>query len=186
MALAVASLVADAHPLWKADRAVSTRYIDANPPRKLVRRLAATAPGSWVFARIAHHADRLVFRSTGGRATAASWVSGLPVVMVTTTGARSGRESTTPILGVPEGGGIVLIGSNFGQAHHPAWIHNLRADPRARVTVDGATHEAVAEEVEGPERERLIELAAEIYPGFPQYVRRAAPRRIRVIRLIPS
>jgi deazaflavin-dependent oxidoreductase (nitroreductase family) len=164
---------------------VSARYEDANALRRLVRR-AATAPGSWLFARTAHHADRLVIRWTGGRSTLASWVSGFPVVMVTTTGARSGRTTTTPILGVPEGGGIVVIGSNFGQAHHPAWIHNLRADPHARLTVNGATHDAVAEEVEGAERERLIQLATEIYPGFPQYVRRAAPRRIRVIRLIPS
>jgi deazaflavin-dependent oxidoreductase (nitroreductase family) len=166
---------------------VSARYEDATRIRRLVRRVAATEPGSWVFARIAQRLDRLVYRATGGRSTAASWVSGLPVVMVTTTGARSGRETTTPILGVPEGGGIVVIGSNFGQAHHPAWIHNLRANPRAHVCeVGGSPHEAVAEEVTGAERERLIALAAEIYPGFPQYVKRAAPRHIRVIRLIPS
>jgi deazaflavin-dependent oxidoreductase (nitroreductase family) len=166
---------------------VSHSYQDASPARRLVRRAAATKPGSWVFARTAHRLDRLVYRATKGRSTAASWVSGLPVVMVTTTGARSGRRVTTPILGVPEGGGIVVIGSNFGQAHHPAWIHNLRKDPRAEVCVVGETpHDAVAEEVEGAERERLIALASEVYPGFPQYVRRAAPRRIRVIRLIPS
>ena len=166
---------------------MSARYEDATRIRRLVRRAAATKPGSWVFARVAHRLDRIVYRRTGGRSTAASWVAGLPVVMVTTTGARSGRKATTPTLGVPEGGGIVVIGSNFGQAHHPAWIHNLRADPRAHVrVVGGPEHDAVAEEVTGAERERLIALASEIYPGFPQYVKRAAPRRIRVIRLIPS
>jgi deazaflavin-dependent oxidoreductase (nitroreductase family) len=166
---------------------VSHRYEDATPIRRLVRRGAATKPGSWIFARVAHRLDRLVYRATNGRSTAASWISGLPVVMVTTTGARSGRAVTTPILGVREGGGIVVIGSNFGQAHHPAWVHNLRKNPHARVCVVGEPpHDAVAEEVQGAERERLIELATEIYPGFPQYVRRAAPRRIRVIRLIPS
>jgi deazaflavin-dependent oxidoreductase (nitroreductase family) len=140
-----------------------------------------------VFARIAQRLDRVVFRVTGGRSTAASWVAGLPVVMVTTTGARSGRRVTTPILGVPEGGSIVVVGSNFGRARHPAWVHNLRADPRARVRIVGGTeHDAVAEEVTGEEWERLLALAAEVYPGFPQYVRRAAPRQIRVIRLIPS
>jgi deazaflavin-dependent oxidoreductase (nitroreductase family) len=166
---------------------VSARYEDATRIRRLVRRLAATKPGSWVFARTAHRLDHFVYRRTGGRSTAASWVTGLPVVMVTTTGARSGRETTTPILGVPEGGGIVVIGSNFGQAHHPAWVHNLRAHPRAHVRViGGPEHDAVAEEVTGEERERLIALASEIYPGYPLYVERAAPRRIRVIRLIPS
>jgi deazaflavin-dependent oxidoreductase (nitroreductase family) len=166
---------------------VSHRYADATPLRRAVRRAAATKPGSWIFARTAHHLDRLIYRWTKGRSTAASWVSGLPVVMVTTTGARSGRKVTSPILGVPDGGGMVVIGSNFGQAHHPAWVHNLRADPRAQVCVVGETpHDAIAEEVEGAERERLIALATEIYPGYTQYVARAAPRHIRVIRLIPS
>jgi deazaflavin-dependent oxidoreductase (nitroreductase family) len=108
------------------------------------------------------------------------------MVMLTTTGARSGVRTTTPLVGMPEGGGIVIVGSNFGQAHHPAWVHNLRADPRATVTVDGTMHEAIAEEVTGVERDRLMELAAEVYPGYTRYVERAAPRQIRVIRLIPS
>jgi deazaflavin-dependent oxidoreductase (nitroreductase family) len=163
------------------------RYADAAPPRKLVRRAAATKPGSWVFARAAHRLDKVVYRASKGRSTAASWVSGLPVVMVTTTGARTGRRVTTPIVGVSDGDTIVLIGSNFGRPHHPAWVHNLRKNPHATVRVVGEeAHDAVAEEVEGAERERLIALGCELYPGFRDYVARAAPRRIRVIRLIPS
>ena len=127
----------------------------------------------------AQRADGVVHRATRGRATLASWASGLPVVMLTTTGRRSGRQVTTPIVAVPESDALVLVGSNFGQAHHPAWVHNLRADPRARI--DG--REVRAEEVEGPERERLLALATEVYPGFPAYVQRAAPRRIAVMRL---
>lgn len=165
---------------------MSALYADANALRRGVRRLAATRPGSWVFARAAHRLDRVVFRATGGRSTLASWVSGLPMVMLTTTGARSGRRITTPLVGMPEGGGIVLVGSNFGQAHHPAWVHNLRAEPRATLTIDGASHEAVAQEVTGEERQRLLTLAEQVYPGYAQYVERAAPRRIRVLRLIPS
>jgi deazaflavin-dependent oxidoreductase (nitroreductase family) len=158
---------------------MSARYADANPFRRLVRRAAGTAPGAAIFARTAHRADRLVYRTTKGRATLASWVSGLPVVMLTTTGARSGRKTATPILAVPDGDSLVIVGSNFGRAHHPAWVHNLRAD--AHATVDGRA--VRAEELTGAERERLLALATEIYPGFPAYVRRAAPRRIAVMRL---
>jgi deazaflavin-dependent oxidoreductase (nitroreductase family) len=141
--------------------------------------MAGTRPGSWVFARVARDLDRAVYRLTDGRATAASWASGLPVVMLTTTGARSGREITTPIVAVPDGDGLVLVGSNFGQANHPGWVHNLRANPRARV--DG--REVLADETTGEERDRLLALATEVYPGFPAYVRRAAPRRLAVMRL---
>jgi deazaflavin-dependent oxidoreductase (nitroreductase family) len=150
-----------------------------NAFQRLVVRFAGTAPGARVFARIARHADRVVFRATGGRATLASWLAGIPVVMLTTTGKRSGRRISTPILAVPEGDSLVMVGSNFGQAQHPAWVHNLRADPRA--WVDG--REVKAEEVEGPERDRLMALATGVYPGFPAYVRRAAPRRIAIMRL---
>ena len=164
---------------------MSALYSDAHPLRKLVRRIAATAPGSWVLARTLHHADRVVYRVTRGRTTLAAILSGLPVLMLTTTGAKSGRRIASPILGIPEGGGIVIVGSNFGRAHHPGWIHNLRADPRARMEMNGTAQEVVAEEVTGEERDRLIVLATELYPGFPAYVKRAAPRHIRVMRLIP-
>jgi deazaflavin-dependent oxidoreductase (nitroreductase family) len=154
-------------------------HADANALHRSVRRFGGTAPGAWFFARTLDHVDRRVYRATRGRATLASWLSGLPVVMLTTTGKRSGRRITTPILAVPEGDSLVMVGSNFGQAHHPGWVQNLRADPRA--WVDGC--QVTAEEVEGAERDRLMARATEVYPGFPAYVKRAAPRRIAVMRL---
>ena len=165
---------------------MSALYVDAHPLRKLVRRIAATAPGSWILARTLHHADRVVYRASRGRTTLAALLSGLPVVMLTTTGAKSGRRIASPILAIPEDAGMVVVGSNFGRPHHPGWIHNLRADPRARIETDGSAQDVVAEEITGSERDRLMALAAELYPGFPSYVRRAAPRHIRVLRLIPS
>ena len=158
-------------------------YSDAHPLRKLVRRIAATAPGSWVLARTLHHADRVVYRASGERTTFASLLSGLPVVMLTSTGAKSGRETTVPLLGFEEGDAVILIASNYGQAHHPAWFHNLRAQPRAWVVVRGERREVAAEEVESPERERYLAVAAVAYPGYRRYEQRAAPRRISVFRL---
>ena len=166
---------------------MSTRYVDASLPRRSVRRFGATRPGSWLFAHTLDHVDRFVYRVTRGRTTAASVLSGLPVVMLTTTGARSGRRITTPILGLPEGDGVVVVASNYGRAHHPGWYHNLRARPRADVGAVGELqHPVTAHEVDGEERDRLIRLATEIYPGFPTYIKRAVPRRIAVFRLIPS
>jgi deazaflavin-dependent oxidoreductase (nitroreductase family) len=166
--------------------AVSALYADAHPLRRLVRRIAATAPASWLLARTLHHADRLVYRASRGRTTLAAVLSGLPVVMLTTSGAKSGRPVASPVLAIPEGTGMVIVGSNFGRPHHPGWVHNLRAQPRARVEIAGTAHDVTAEEITGAERDRVMALAAAIYPGFPQYVRRAAPRHIRVLRLIPS
>jgi deazaflavin-dependent oxidoreductase (nitroreductase family) len=160
-------------------------YVEAHPARRLVRRIAALPPVSRVLARTLHHADRAVYRWSGGRTTLAAVLSGLPVVMLTTSGARTGRPTTTPLLAVVEGDAIIVVGSNFGRPQHPAWIHNLRANPRAQVKVEGRTREVAAEEADGAERDRYIALATQLYPGFPSYVKRAAPRRIAVIRLIP-
>ena len=112
-------------------------FADANAIQRLLRRFAASGPGSWLFARILHHIDRPVYRLTGGRHTFAALVSGLPVVMLTTTGARSGLQRTVPVLGLPTSDGIAVIASNYGQAHDPAWCHNLRADPAGEIAVDG-------------------------------------------------
>jgi deazaflavin-dependent oxidoreductase (nitroreductase family) len=158
-------------------------YADANLLQRSARRIASTRPGSWLFARTLHHADRLVYRASGGRTTFAAVVSGLPVVMLTSTGAKSGRESTVPLLGFEEGDAVILIASNYGQAHHPAWYHNLRAHPRVRIAVRGEQREVTSEQVESPERERYIAIAAVAYPGYRRYERRAAPRRIAVFRL---
>ena len=158
-------------------------YADANLLQRSVRRFGATRPGSWLFARTLHHADRVVYRASGERTTLAALLSGLPVVMLTSTGAKSGRETTVPLLGFEEGDAVILIASNYGQAHHPAWYHNLRAHPRARIAVRGRSREVVAEEVESPERERYLAIAAVAYPGYRRYEQRAAPRRISVFRL---
>ena len=158
-------------------------YADANLLHRSIRRVGATRPGSWFFARTLQRCDRVVYRMTGGRTTLAAVLSGLPVVMLTSTGAKSGRETTVPLLGFEEGDAVILIGSNFGRAQHPAWYHNLRAHPRARIVVRGRPREVVAEEVESPERERHLAIAAVAYPGYRRYEQWAAPRRIAVFRL---
>jgi hypothetical protein len=90
-------------------------FDQANLMQRLLRRFAASGAGSWFFARVLHHIDRPVFELTRGRRTFTSLLSGLPVVMLTTTGARSGRPRTVPLIGIPVDGTVAVIGSNFGQ-----------------------------------------------------------------------
>lgn len=166
--------------------APSYDYDSANAVQRNLRRFAASGPGSWVFARVLHRIDRPVYRLTRGRHTFSSLLSGAPVVMLTTTGARSGREHTVPVLGLPTPDGIAVIASNFGQRHHPAWYHNLRANPIAKVTVDGLPYEVRAVEAEGGRRERIWAQGMDIYPGWSQYERRASNRRIAIFVLEPA
>jgi deazaflavin-dependent oxidoreductase (nitroreductase family) len=101
--------------------------------------------------------------------------------VLTTTGARSGRSCSVPLLGLPTPDGMAVIASNYGRRHHPAWYHNLRADPNAEL--DGRRVRAV--EVEGERRARIWEQALESYPGYSTYERRARNRRIGVFVLEP-
>lgn len=151
-----------------------------------MRRFAASGPASWLFARVLHRIDRPVHRLTGGRYTFASLVSGLPVVMLTTTGAKTGRPRTVPVLGLPTHEGLAIIASNFGQVRHPGWYHNLRAHPEAEVAVNGSRRRVRAIEAEDERRERIWDAGMRLYPGFGEYARRASHRHISVFVLEPS
>jgi deazaflavin-dependent oxidoreductase (nitroreductase family) len=161
-------------------------YDQANFVQKVLRRFAASGPGSWLFARILHRIDRPVHRLTRGRYTFASLLSGIPVVMLTTTGAKSGQPRTVPVLGIPVQGGIAIVASNFGQYRQPAWYHNLRAHPDAEVVVDGTHRRVRAVEADDQRRAQIWQQGLRVYPGFDQYERRAAHRRISVFVLEPA
>ena len=156
---------------------------------RLVQRIASSAAGSWLFARVLHHLDRLVLSWSGGRATLTSYLSGAPVVLLTTTGARSGLPRTVPLLCIrdrlqPER--FALIASNWGQRRHPAWYYNLKANPRSHASIDGRAADYLAREAGGEEYERFWNYAQETYFGFPLYKQRAGERRIPIMVLTPQ
>jgi deazaflavin-dependent oxidoreductase (nitroreductase family) len=161
-------------------------HAQANRFRRMVRRTAGWRPVSWVYARTLHHIDRVVYRLTRGHATFSSWVSGVPVVMLTTTGAKSGQRRTLPVLGVEDNERLVVIASNYGQHRNPAWYHNLRANSRASIVFEGVERDVVARELTGEEREHWYARGIEVYPGWTHYRKRASHRRIPVIELTPA
>jgi deazaflavin-dependent oxidoreductase (nitroreductase family) len=161
-------------------------FAAANPFQRALRRFAASGPGSWLFARMLDPLDRLTFRVTKGRHFVTSLLSALPVAMVTTTGARSGQARTVPLLALPTEDGLAIIGSSYGRPQHPAWRHNLQANPEGEVEIEGRRWRFRAVEVEDERRERIWNEALRTYPGFSGYARRAAPRRISVFVLEPT
>src|SRR6478735_4206452 len=107
--------------------------------------------------------DRAVSRISGRRMTFVRLVSGLPVLLLTMAGARTGAKRTQPLLYLREGDDLVVIGSNWGQAHNPAWYYNLRANPYAEVTLSGSTYEVIAREVTEPQRDLYWQQGCRIY-----------------------
>ncbi|MEV4642384.1 nitroreductase family deazaflavin-dependent oxidoreductase [Actinoplanes sp. NPDC049548] len=110
----------------------------------------------------------------------------LPTLLITTTGRKSGQARTQPLLYAADGDGYVVVGSNWGQAHHPAWSANLLANPAARVTVGDREFAVRATLATGEERDRLWQLARRIWPGYDAYAERAEGRQIRIFRLVPE
>ena len=161
-------------------------YRKARRFHRMVRRSGAVRPMARLYGVIQQPLDRLVYRLSGGATTASSWLAGVEITMLTTTGARSGCPRTLPVLGLPDGEDTILIASNFGRRANPAWYHNLRANPRATLVLDGVSREVVARVLDGSERERCYRRGEEVFPGFIHYRRWAAGREIPVLRLRPS
>lgn len=129
--------------------------------------------------------DRLLGRLTRGRFVALG-MKDVPSLLITTTGRRSGEPRTNPLLYAPDGDAFIVIGSNWGQQHHPAWSGNLLADPTATVTVDGREIPVRARLVKGPERDRLRTLLLQTWPAYAAYETRAEGRHLRIFRLEPT
>jgi len=126
-------------------------------------------------------ADRFVARVTKGRVVA---LGVLPSLTLTTIGRKSGQPRTQPLVYVPDGENFAVIGSNWGQQHHPAWSGNLLANPDATVVVKGREIPVHAELAEGAERERLWSLLLLTWPAYTAYAERSG-RRLRIFKLVP-
>jgi deazaflavin-dependent oxidoreductase (nitroreductase family) len=160
---------------------VATPYSEAGPVRRTVRQVVTRGPVAALSARLLPGLDRLAVRVTGGRATLSGWVTGLPIVELATTGARTGERRVHRVMGIPTERGYLVVAANFGRARDPAWVHNQRAD--VRVEVDGEPH--VGRELAGAEREAAFARALELNPGWRRFRQRAG-RPIPVVELSPE
>jgi deazaflavin-dependent oxidoreductase (nitroreductase family) len=154
-----------------------------NVLQRLVLRLAASRPGSALLSRILHPLDRLFSGLTGGRRTLTELVTGLPIIELTTHGARSGLPRTCPLIAIPVETGLAVIASNFGARKHPSWYYNLRANPEVLVGLGGGQERRFARPVNGVLRDSIWNQAVALYPGYRAYRSQAAGREIPVIVL---
>ncbi|WP_203747664.1 nitroreductase/quinone reductase family protein [Cellulomonas chitinilytica] len=128
--------------------------------------------------------DKRIQKATDGRWSVLGRPT-LPHLILTTTGRRSGEPRDAALLYARDGERWVVIGSNWGQQHHPAWSGNLLADPHAAVTVGGRRVEVVAHLADDDERARLLGTLRAIWPGYDDYDARTV-RELRVFVLTPA
>lgn len=151
--------------------------------RDLFRHFGQQQWFAWLAARLAP-LDAKVLKASDGRFGLMGNI-GLPQLLLTTTGRKSGQPRTVTLLYGSWDDEVVLIGSNFGQAHHPAWALNLEANPDAVVKIGPQTQRVRARLVTDPaEREDVWAHMTDIYPGYAMY-RSKAGRDIKVFAMRP-
>ena len=160
------------------------RWWQAWLARRVVHPIASSAAFARIGPRIFPPLDRAVHKVTGGRIlTSQLFVDSL---VLRTTGRRSGEGRDAPLACASEPGGTwLVVGSNFGKEHHPAWTANLLADPAAWVTRHGRTVAVVARLLTDDEREEAWARLRDVWPIYDRYEDRSG-RSLRVFRLTPS
>ena len=161
----------------------ASSFDDANAVHRAMRRLAATKTGRVFFRPTAHHLDQVLSKLTRGKYSFAGIAAGLPSVILTTIGAKSGQARTVALLGIPHPDGVAVAAANYGDAKHPAWYHNLKANPAATVVIEGETWECTARLADPVEREEIWVRGVTIYPGLVKEQEWAGDRRIEVFIL---
>lgn len=162
------------------------RNDEANVAHRAVRDVVASRPGAWMARRALRPIDLLAHRIAPGRIPPSQWLAAVPVGLLTTTGARSGKRHTVPVLVTTLEGGWGVIASNYGSERPPAWYFNLRAHPLASLELDGVVHRVRAEQVQGSEKERVREAALAWYRGYTAYEERAGDRELGFFVLHPA
>ena len=123
------------------------------------------------------------FRANGGKVGGP--FAGGTLLLLTTTGAKTGRKTTSPLATTVDGDRFLIYASAAGSDRNPAWYHNLVANPDVTVEFDTETFPAHATVITGPERDRLFAEQAERAPGFGDYQRKTS-RAIPVVALTRS
>ena len=187
----------DLHPTTTASpclcRAAGPRWCDgklpkqANPVQRFIQGVASLRPVASVFRHTFHHLDKALYRLLGQR-TVSGILAGVPNIMLTTTGAKTGRLRTVRVIGVPVDGSVAVIGTRWGSETTPGWAYKPRSRSagvdQAR---DGTRTSVTARRVaEGTEYVTILSDADRIYLGFPRYRGRITKRQVPVFVLEPQ
>jgi deazaflavin-dependent oxidoreductase (nitroreductase family) len=147
---------------------------------RAVQKLATTRAFAATGSKLLPPVDRLLNKVTGGRVVLSQML--VPSIVLTTTGRKTGEPRRAPIATLPVDGGFLVVGSNFGKEHHPAWTANLMANPNATVTFKGETIPVVAHLLDADEKAKVWPDLLRIWPAWTAYTERSG-RDLRVFRL---
>ncbi|MBA3301062.1 MAG: nitroreductase family deazaflavin-dependent oxidoreductase [Thermoleophilaceae bacterium] len=155
----------------------------SSPFVQRMTKVAMSKPGTWFYMNVGARIDPFLMRVSRGRVD--SGLGLMPVCVLTVKGAKSGIERRIQLVYFTDDGDPILMASSFGRPKHPAWYHNVKAASSVSLEAGGRSGRYRAVETEGAERERLYELAKQIYAGYGIYEQRASAvgRTVPVLRM---
>jgi deazaflavin-dependent oxidoreductase (nitroreductase family) len=149
----------------------------------VVGKVAMSASGQWYLRHISPRVDATLMRRTRGRVSSmGTWPR---CVLLIHTGAKSGVERTTPLIYFTDGDRAILVASNYGGTRHPAWYHNVLANPTVTLCGGGFEGRFVGQEVTGVEYDRLWALAKRWIRGYNKYEASSGDRKIPLVAFTP-
>lgn len=136
----------------------------ANDKQRTGRRPSAL---SAAIQNIVASAHTLIYRATGG--LVGGRILNSPVLLLTTTGRKTGKRRTVPLLYLAERDAVVLVASNGGAVRHPTWWLNLQSNPEAEIQINGTRRRVRARQASPEEKQQLWPLLTAMYPGYQKY-----------------
>ena len=149
---------------------------------RVVTRVARSALGIMMVRKVGSRIDPALIRLTGGRLSS---VAPFPALLLTHTGAKTGVTRTTTVVYFTDADRVIVVASNFGAVHRPAWYYNIKAHPEVTLSGRGFGGSFHAEELLGAERDRLFQLATGASSPYDHY-QRTAGKPVPVIAFHPS
>ena len=149
---------------------------------RVVTRFACSALGAMLVRTVGSRIDPALIRLSGGRLSS---VAPFPAMLLTHAGARSGVTHTSTVVYFTDARRVIVIAANFGAPHRPAWYYNVKANPEVTLSGRGFRGSFRAEELVGPERDRLFQLASVASSPYEHYQRKAG-KPVPVIAFQPS
>ena len=174
--------------LTRVSLAADLSYVYSRPNfvQRPIQAVGASRPGAWFFSKTLAPMDRGLTKIAHGKTSVPQLLAGLPVLVLTTTGRKSGQPRDTYLIAVPFENTLALLGTNYGQPATPSWVYNLEADPHAMVTYRGVSRDVVARPATDPERDQVLANSTSIYSGYVKYQQRITGRRLRIFVLEPA
>lgn len=149
---------------------------------RFLERLAKLRPVTWTLINVGNSVDPVLMKLTNGHLKLAP---GSPIVVLHNHGAKSGKLRKTPLAYVSDGDDVILTASKGGAENHPAWIHNIRANPGVELWVGSRGGPYTARVANPEERARLWPLITGFFSGYEDYQERAGGREIQVVICSP-